>query len=256
MGVMDVEELTDNEREEQLRRWWGDNWAWILGGVALGLAALWGYNYWQSAKANEAQQDASAYQSVIELLGQGKLDEAAAGTKALRDLHPKSPYADQADLAVARAAIESRKYEDGAAHLRTVMDGSRDAELRVVARTRLARVMIEQAKYDDALALLDVATAGAYAALYHDLRGDAYAGKQSAAEARREYDAALAVAEDASGLDRAYVELKRDALPGASAAVAPAAAAPAAVAAPAAASAPATATPPAAPATDGEAGAQ
>ena len=60
MGVTDVEELTDNEREEQLRRWWGDNWAWILGGVALGLAGLWGYNYWQTAKANEAQQDASA----------------------------------------------------------------------------------------------------------------------------------------------------------------------------------------------------
>ena len=253
MGVTDVEELTDNEREEQLRRWWGDNWAWILGGVALGLAGLWGYNYWQTAKANEAQQDASAYQSVIALLGQGKLDEAAAGTKALRDLHPKSPYADQADLAVARAAVESRKYEDGATHLRTVMDGSRDAELRVIARTRLARVLVEQAKYDDALALLDVATAGAYAALYHDLRGDAYAGKQLVAEARREYDAALAVAEDASGLDRAFVELKRDALPEASAA---AAAAPATAAAPVAGPAPATATPPATPATDGAAAAQ
>ena len=233
MGVTEVEELTDNEREEQLRRWWGENWAWIIGGIALGLAGLWGYNYWQSAKANEAQQDASAYQSVIALLGQGKLDEAAAGTKALRDLHPKSPYADQADLAVARAAIESRKYEDGAGHLRTVMDGSRDAELRTIARTRLARVLIEQAKYDDALALLDVASAGAYAALYHELRGDAYAAKQSFAEARREYDAALAVADDASGLDRAYVELKRDALPEATtaAASAPAAAAPAAPAA-------------------------
>lgn len=260
MGVTDVEELTDNEREEQLRRWWGDNWAWILGGVALGLAALWGYNYWQAAKANEAQQDASAYQSVIALLGQGKLDEAAAGTKALRDLHPKSPYADQADLAVARAAIESRKYEDGAAHLRTVMDGSRDAELRTVARTRLARVLIEQAKYDDALALLDVTSAGAYAALYHELRGDAYAAKRSTAEARREYDAALAVAEDASGLDRAYVELKRDALPEATAAAAADTAAPATmtapVAAPAAAAAPDTAPTPAAPANDGQAGAQ
>jgi predicted negative regulator of RcsB-dependent stress response len=229
MGVTDVEELTDNEREEQLRRWWGENWAWIVGGVALGLAGLWGYNYWQSAKASEAQQDASAYQSVIALLGEGKLDEAAAGTKALRDLHPKSPYADQADLAVARAAVESRKYEDGAGHLRTVMDGSRDAELRMVARARLARVLIEQAKYDDALALLDVEKAGAYAALFHELRGDAYAGKQSAAEARREYDAALAVAEEASGLDREFVELKRDALPeAATAATAAPAATPAA----------------------------
>ena len=28
-----VEDLSDNEREEQLRRWWSDNWLWIVGGI-------------------------------------------------------------------------------------------------------------------------------------------------------------------------------------------------------------------------------
>jgi predicted negative regulator of RcsB-dependent stress response len=64
--------------------------------------------------------------------------------------------------------------------------------------------------------LLDVAEAGSFAPMYHDVRGDVFAAKGDSAAAAREYDAVLA-ANDASeaGVDRAYVELKRDALPAA-----------------------------------------
>jgi predicted negative regulator of RcsB-dependent stress response len=57
--------------------------------------------------------------------------------------------------------------------------------LRLVAQTRLARVLVEQGKIDDALALLDVAKAGAFAAMVHDIRGDALAAKGDATAARR-----------------------------------------------------------------------
>jgi predicted negative regulator of RcsB-dependent stress response len=206
-----VEDLTDNEAEEQLRRWWSENWLWILGGIALGLAMLWGWQFWQRSRQELAQHDIAAYQSVITALGQNNFDQAVVEAKALRGDHPASPYADQSDLALARAAVESRKLDEAAQHLRLVMDGSKDVELRSIARSRLARVLIEQAKYDDALGLLDVANAGAYAALYHELRGDAYAGKGDASAARGEYGEAIA-AKDVD-LDREYVELKRDALP-------------------------------------------
>ena len=96
-------------------------------------------------------------------------------------------------------------------------------------------IRVEQGKDDEALALLDVAQAGAFAGLVHDIRGDALAAKGDAAGARKEYEAALAAAKDEAGVDQAFIELKRDALP--QSAVAPAPAAPAA--APAAAAAPA-----------------
>ena len=208
-----MEDLTDNEREEQLRQWWSENWLWILGGIALGLAMLWGWQYWQRMKMEQAQHELAGYQSVVTRLGQDNFDQAVVEAKALRDAQPGSPYADQSDLVLARAAVEKRKFDEAAQHLRTVMDGSRDPELRAVARGRLARVLVEQAKYDDAVALLDPADAGSYAALYHELRGDAYAGKGDPVAARREYDEALAAPIDESGLDRGYIELKRDALP-------------------------------------------
>ena len=215
-----MEDLTDNEQEEQLRRWWSSNWLWILGGIAAGLAMLWGWNYWQRSKVEAAQKDEAAYAGELDSLNNNQFDQAAAQAKALRDQNPSSPYADQADLALARAAIEARKLDVATQHLRIVADGSKDVELRSIARARLARVLIEQGKFDESLALLDVASAGAFAALYHDIRGDAFAGKGDPAAARREYEAALAAAKGDVRIDTAYIELKQSALPAAAAPVA------------------------------------
>jgi predicted negative regulator of RcsB-dependent stress response len=218
-----VEDLSDNEREEQLRRWWADNWLWIIGGIALGLGALAGWNYWQASKMKAAELDESSYLAVLEALGRNDKEAAIKQATDLRKLHPKSPYADQSDLALARHAIDQRDFDAAAQRLRAVADGSRDAELRLIATSRLARVLAEQGKHDEALTLLDVSQAGAFAPLYHDLRGDILAARNDAAGARQAYDAALAAtaANPPQGFDRAYVELKRDALP---ASAAPAAA--------------------------------
>jgi predicted negative regulator of RcsB-dependent stress response len=213
-----VEDLTDNEREEQLRRWWSENWLWIVGGIALGLALLWGWQFWKQSKMEAAQKDDAAYVAALESLSRNQYDQAVTQAKALRDVHPSSPYADQADLALARAAVESRKLDDAVKHLKAVADGSKDAELRAIAKSRLARVLIEQGKYDEAVALLDVASAGSYTALFHEIRGDAFAGKGDGAAARREYESALAAAKDNVDVDRSFIELKRDALPAAPAA--------------------------------------
>jgi len=213
-----VEDLSDIEREEQLRRWWSENWAWIIGGVALGLLLLGGWQYWQRHRVQSAERDEAGYIAVIEALSRNQYDEASTQAAALRERRPDSAYADQAELALARAALEKRDFELATGFLRGVADRSKDAELRQVARLRLARVLIEQGKHDDALAAVGTTTAGAFEPLFHEVRGDAYASKGDGAAARREYEAALESAGEQSGLDRAFVELKRDSLPPAPAA--------------------------------------
>jgi len=221
-----VEDLTDNEREKERGRWGSDNGAWIIGGVALGLAILGGWQYWQRHQLQVAEQDEAGYLAVVEALDSNNRDAAVKQAAELQQRRPGSPYADQADLALARAAVERREFDEAARLLRGVADRSKDAELRLVAKTRLARVLVEQGKHDEALALLDVSQSGAFAALVHEIRGDAFAGKGDAAQARTEYDAAIKASTPESGIDSAFVELKRDAL--APAAPAPAAEAPAA----------------------------
>jgi predicted negative regulator of RcsB-dependent stress response len=216
-----VEDLTDNEREEELRRWWADNWLWIVGGIVIGLGGLAGFQYWQKSKRQGAELDAASYRAELDALGGNQLDTAVAKAKQLRDLHPASPYADQADLALARSAVERNDLAEAAKRLKVVADSSRDPELRQVAKARLARVLIEQGKPDDALAQLDIATAGSFGALFHEIRGDALAAKGDAAGARREYDAALAGSQTEPGIDTGFVELKRDGLPAAATGGAP-----------------------------------
>jgi predicted negative regulator of RcsB-dependent stress response len=220
--VGEVEDLSDNEREEQLRRFWAENWLWIVGGIALGLGGLAGWQYWQQSKLNASEQDEASYVAVLDALSRN--DKAAAVKKAgdLRVLHPKSPYADQADLALARFAVDTRDFDEAAKRLRTVAEASRDPELRLIAQSRLARVLSEQGKHDDALKLLDVTNAGSFTPVFHEIRGDVLAAKGDIAGARQAYDAALAAttSSQAQAFDRDYVELKRNALAAATTATA------------------------------------
>jgi predicted negative regulator of RcsB-dependent stress response len=207
-----VEDLSDLEREEQLRNFWRENWLTIVGGIAIGLGGIAGWRYWQGRTVERAERAEAAYSGVLDALTANQRDDAVARAKALREENPTSPYADQADLALARAAVDRREYDEAVRLLRGVVDGSRDAELRHVARMRLARVLIEQSKADEAVALLDVSVAGAFAPLFHDIRGDALAAKGDAAGARREYELALAADPAPSSVDREFVAAKRDSL--------------------------------------------
>lgn len=207
-----MEDLTDNEREEQLRRWWSDNWAWIIGGVALGLAILGGWQYWQRHQLQSAERDEASYLAVLAALDGNNRDEAVKQAAELQQRRPGSPYVDQSDLSLARAAVDRREFDEAARLLRGVAERSGDAELRLVARTRLARVLLEQGKHDEVLGLLDPAQAGAFAALAHEIRGDAFAAKGDVAQARAAYEAAIAASTPDSGIDSVFVELKRDAL--------------------------------------------
>jgi predicted negative regulator of RcsB-dependent stress response len=219
-----VEDLSDIERAEQVRTFVRENLWFALLALALGVAAVTGFRYWQAKRTGGAEQAESEYSAVITALSSGQREQAGELAKELRAKHAGSPYADQADLAIAKLAVVRRDYDDAAKVLRSVMDNANDPLLRQVARTRLARVLIEQGKHDDAIALLPLADAGAFQALYHDIRGDAYAAKGDAATARTEYTAALEKDSANSGLDSAYVALKRDAIPAASTKPAPAAA--------------------------------
>jgi predicted negative regulator of RcsB-dependent stress response len=208
-----VEDLSDIERAEQVRRFVRENLLVALLALAVGIGGVAGYKYWQAKRTGGAEQAETEYETVIAALSSGDRERARQLSAELRANHAGSPYADQADLAIAKLSVARRDYDDAAKVLRGVMDGAKDPLLRRVARLRLARVLSEQGKHDEALALLTPGEAGGFAALYHDVRGDAYAAKGDFAAARAEYSAALTADETTPTLDGAYVALKRDALP-------------------------------------------
>jgi predicted negative regulator of RcsB-dependent stress response len=178
------ENLTDQQRAEQIRTWLTENGWYLLAGLVLGLVALFGWREWSSRSVAQAEQASAIYE---ELLG------AIQANRAVRaDEHASSPYLDLGRLAMAKMKMERSAPEEAAAYLAQVMKKANSEEIASIARLRLGRVLIQQEKYAEALDTLEVPAGSAFAARFHEARGDAYYAMGKAEDARREYEAALA----------------------------------------------------------------
>lgn len=198
--------LSDNEREEALREWWRDNWAWIVGGVILGVGLLFAWNYWGQHRQRQAESAGQLYRDIEVAVTARDLGSAQEKLNALIGDFDSSAYAQQGRLLVAKAQVDAGKYADAEPLLRTVAEKSRDKELADIATLRLARLLIQGGKHDDALKLLEPLTAGGFGAQAREIRGDALFAKGDAEGARAEYAAALANPD--AQIDRQFVELK------------------------------------------------
>ena len=202
-----VDYLSEEEQAEALKNWIRQNWSYVLLGIALGLALLTGWRYFQSYTTNRGEAAAELFREYVgayDANDQAKLD---ALFKQLDSKYAASPYADQVRLLQAQRHVGAGEFDKAAADLRAVADHSKDDELAKIAKLRLARVLIQQQHYDDAIKLLDVDKAGAFEAQVREAKGDALLAKGDQAQARKEYQAALAAAGDA-GETRRLLELK------------------------------------------------
>jgi predicted negative regulator of RcsB-dependent stress response len=203
---MAEEYLTDDEQLEQVKRLFAEYGPWTLGAVVVGLGLAFGYRYYQQ-HLNERALDASAQFADMSAAADGsnpaKARQIADG---LIKSYPSSPYADQAQLVLARLAIDANQPAGAVAPLQAVIEHSKDAELKHIARLRLARVQIDQGKPDEALQTLSD-TPGTFGARYDEVRGDAYYAKKDPTKAAELYKKALGES-DPSGMDSAMLALK------------------------------------------------
>jgi predicted negative regulator of RcsB-dependent stress response len=217
------EYLSEKEQWEQIRTWVRENGPWVVAGVALAAAGLQGWRWWQGHLDERGTRASAAYTRMIDALEKGDRTQAFVRLGELERDYPSSPYADQGKLLAARVYVEGKELDKAAHELETVMKTSRDHELALVARLRLARVEIAEGKPDEALTTLNAVEPGAFAARYHEVRGDAWYAKGDRAAALKEYRSAAGNPDlgDAALLDLKIADLAADA-PAVTAATAPA----------------------------------
>ncbi len=202
-------EQTDQEQVEALQKWWRENWLSLVGGLALGLAGILGWQYYGEASLDNAAAASVAYEDVKVKLAMKRLGEAQAAIGNMESAHKGSPYVTQARLNLAAVQADTGDWAGAEQTLRAAAAAGPDAALAGVIRLRLGRTLWAQGKTAEALSELDIQS-GAYAALAQELRGDIAASTGDSELARRAYQSALA--SNADYLDAADVQRKLDAL--------------------------------------------
>ncbi|MFO0509978.1 MAG: YfgM family protein [Gammaproteobacteria bacterium] len=203
----------EQEQWERVKQWLRENGPWLVVGVLLGLGALAGWRWWEQRQEARAQSASASYGLLLETLQSGDRAKGLVLADEIRAEHGGSAYADQADLVAARALVEAGELGPANERLTRVMKGSKDAQLRLVARARLARVQLAQGSADAAIATLGGAQPGAFGPLFEAIRGDALYVKGDrpgalAAWRQAETEATAAAAKGAPTVDLVALQLK------------------------------------------------
>ena len=199
--------LSEKEQWEWVKTQVRESGPAVLLAVVLVVGAAFGWRWWQSHQDARQLEAGAKYMQMVQALERSDRAQALVLLGELDRDYRSSPYTDQARLLAARVYVDEAQLDHAANELTAVAEHSKDHELALVARQRLARVQIAQGKPDSALATLGTVTdPGAFAARYHEVRGDAYYAKGDKVAALSEYRSAQSAGGE--GGDTTLLQLK------------------------------------------------
>ena len=170
---MSMELMDEHEQGEHVRAWLRENGSAIVTGIVLGIAGIFGWQWWG---ANQAQQRAAAaaqYGALTEAVERNDRDAAQALVKGIEGEFSGTSYVSLAALQWADVQVEAGELAGAAETLRKASDGNKSAELAVVINTRLARVLLANGDAEGARKVLASSKSEATpSALTEELLGD------------------------------------------------------------------------------------
>jgi predicted negative regulator of RcsB-dependent stress response len=196
MAIDDL--LDEHEQGEKVRSWLQSNAFGLIGGVALGLALIGGWQWWQRQQEAARIQAGDHYQVALDSIHDNNIKQGQVLVSAL----PRGTYATLAALELAKAQLDAGQREAAIATLRAT--NASEPALAAVVTQRLARLLIDAGKAGDALKLLPAQSSDAEML---QTRGDAQYALGHRDEARAAYAQAL-IHMDIGAPQRRLVELK------------------------------------------------
>ncbi|WP_018870393.1 MULTISPECIES: tetratricopeptide repeat protein [unclassified Thioalkalivibrio] len=195
--------LTDEEKAERIKQWWSDNGMAVIAGLVLGIAGLFGYNWWSGQQAERAEQASEMYQALQFSMRAGQYEQADEMARQLIEHGGRTPYVALAWAHRAEVALAGGEQEAAVAALREAVDAAPDDGHRALFRLRLVRQLIRTEALDEAASVLATVEHDAFRGLRLELDGDLARARGDHDTARERYREAL----DA-GHSPEYLQLK------------------------------------------------
>jgi len=174
---------TDEEKAEEIKKWWKDNGSSVLAGIALALGGTFGWQQWQAYQITQTEEASSLFSTIIT----GTAIDKAGTLEKLANDYSSTPYAVFASLEKAKDAKDNKS---AIASLRNAVN-SEQLNISRIAKLRLTRVLIAEGQLDEASTLLNETLPPAYTSLIEELKGDLHLAKKELDQARQAYDRAI-----------------------------------------------------------------
>ncbi|MDP2904053.1 MAG: tetratricopeptide repeat protein [Methylovulum sp.] len=180
---------TEEEQVDAIKAWWKENGHATVIGLGLGIAIIFGWNYWQTYKKDRAEQASGLYS---QLLKAAETDNRVSVEKLAERINTQfgdTDYASYSGLMAAKVKVQQGDFAGAKALLEKIAAAS-DKELSNIAKIRLVRLMLANKEYEQGLKLInaiDPATSTSFSGHYDELVGDLYVALDRLDQARTSY---------------------------------------------------------------------
>ncbi|MCU4676994.1 tetratricopeptide repeat protein [Catenovulum sp. 2E275] len=177
---------TEEQQVEAIKSIWSKYGGAIIGGVVVGLASIYGWNWYQDNEKATQEAQSLAYQQATENVS---VDNTAK-VQSFIEAEKGSGLATLAALQLAKTYVEANQLDKAAEQLKWAKDNTQDKSVQDLATYRLARIEFAQGNADAALDLVNAPNSEAFTAQFAELRGDILLSQGDADKARGEYQTA------------------------------------------------------------------
>ena len=197
-------EISDSEEEQvdKIKKWWNSNGKQIIAGAAIGLAGVFGWNYYNDYQDNQALNARTLYLNYAE-----DSNNVDAYNKLIKE-HPSSSYTDQATLLMAKYLFDAGSYSLALDAIKPLIS-NQSSIISFTAVLRTASIYLQLGQHDEALSTLNIESGEGFSGLIYNLTGDVYLDLGNSDEAKKYYLLAIENITENSNLTQ-LIQIKLD----------------------------------------------